>query len=102
MKKIIDLMKKDKIFFISIVLTIPSIFIWLFGGISYLWSFVSTYILLKLPSLGVLILLLIFPFVAFNLGLISYLKNKNGISKKIFLLNIFFVLLSIVSSIIFS
>ena len=97
-KRVFLLLKKDKVLFLSIIFTLPSILIWLSGGISYLWSFIYKFTISRLTSSGQLFLLLVVPFIALNLALISYFKNKSQQSKKIVYLNLFFVLLVIVSS----
>jgi hypothetical protein len=93
---------QNKLLFGAVVFTFVPFIIWSFGAVSYLWSIISKFILYKLPSWTTVFFLLIAPFVAFFLGLISYLKNKDDLSKKLFILNLIFISLSIVSSILFS
>ncbi len=96
--KSLSILKKDKILFLSVILTFPSILIWGSGGVSYLWSFIYRYIIIKLPSSGQLFILLVIPFIALNSALLSYLKTKIPLSKKLFFLNLFFVILVIATS----
>lgn len=98
-KKIIQLPnKKDKLFFISIILTLPSILIWSFGTISYLWSLVYKYIFINLSLKLQMLLLLIIPFTASTLSLIDFIRTRSHPSKILFILNLFSIVMVIFTS----
>jgi hypothetical protein len=99
MKRFILTISRDRFKFIAFILTIPSGIIWLSGMVSYIWALISKYFLLKLPPWGAFFILLIIPFIAFISGVISYLKSKSSIAKWLLLTNLFFILLTIISSI---
>lgn len=98
-KNILLCVKKDKILFFSVILTLPSILIWCAGGISYVWSVIYKYLIVGLSVKWHLFILLILPFAALNLALLSYIKTKSSVSKKIFLLNLFFIILVTAASV---
>jgi hypothetical protein len=102
MKRLLKIAGTDKMLFFSLVLTVPSVIVWFSGTVSFLWSLISKYFLLKLPPWGIILIIIIIPFIAFNLGLISYLTKRGNLSKKIFLANLFFILLAILFSLIFA
>lgn len=100
-KRFILLYKKDKLLFFSIISTLPTVLIWLFGLISYIWNIIYTYLILNLNSTEQMGIFLITPFIAANLAFLSYIKNKILFSKLIFITNIFFVILVLIASFVF-
>ncbi len=93
---------KNKLLTVAVLLTFFPFVIWSFGAVSYIWAIISNFVLTKLPVWTTVFFLLVAPFLAFFLSLINYLNKKDKLSKKLFLLNLVFISLSIISSLLFS
>jgi len=100
-KKTFLVFKKDKVLLLTIIFTLPTILIWSSGAISFIWSLIYKFTISRLSASGQLFILLIIPFFASNLALISFLKGKSKLSKRLFFLNVFFVVLVIFFSMVF-
>jgi len=93
------LFKTDRILFLSIILTLPALVIWIMSLLSFIWINISDLLFNKTTSRGQLLLLVIAPFCALLLALFNYLKSKENSAKIIFILNLILILVFIISSI---
>lgn len=97
-RAVIPLYKNKKLLLASVIFTLPSILIWSFGTVSYLWSLTYKYIFINFSLKSQMLLLLIIPFTASTLSLIDFIRTRSRPSKILFILNLFFIVMVIFTS----